>query len=83
MPITDTDKHTATHTHTTSTIPSATHALQTPAVSHTHSSVHPTRRPSAHAHVITLTPKPDTLMGSARDPETLVCSRRRAMIDAY
>lgn len=34
-------------------------------------------------HVITLTPTPDTLVGSACDPETLACSGRRAVIDAY
>lgn len=36
-----------------------------------------------HTHVITLTPTPDTLVGSACDPETLACSGRRAVIDAY
>lgn len=79
-----TDRQAPTHTHNTRTTHShsPTHSAHPHSYTHVHTST-PTRHSSPRTHSITLTPKPDTPVGSARDPETLACSRRLAMIDAY
>lgn len=72
-------EHTSlTHTHT----PHA-HHMYTQQSPHTHRTCLHAPRTPALTHMITLTPMPDTLVGSACDPETPVRSRRRAMIDVY
>lgn len=85
-----TDLHTPTHCTLTCMLltitpnPHSAHALHTPLVTHppTHLVVlHTHTHSDPHTHAST--PKPDTLSGSARDPETLACSRRRDVIDAY
>lgn len=74
-----------THTPAEHTPPCVhTHHLYTPqSPPHTLHTLICTTHSNLYTHVITLTPKPDTLVDSACDPETLTRSRRAAMIDAY